>query len=102
MPTGGERAGLGFAVADDASNEQVRIVERRAESVRQSVTQFAALVNRTRRFRRDVTGNAAGEGELLEQPLHPVLVLGDVGIDFAVGPLQPGVATNPGPPWPGP
>ena len=30
MPTGGERAGFGFSVADHAARDQVRIVEDRA------------------------------------------------------------------------
>jgi hypothetical protein len=33
VPAGGERAGLGLAVADDAGDDQVGIVERRAEGV---------------------------------------------------------------------
>ena len=88
VPAGRERAGLRFAVADDARDEQVGIVERRAECVRERVPQLAALVNRTRRLRRDMARNAAGEGELLEQPLHPVLVLRDVWVHFAVGAFQ--------------
>ena len=97
VPTGGERAGLRFAIADDARDEQVGIVERRPEGVRQRIAQLAALVNRARRLRRDVARNAAGEGELLEQPLHPVLVLRDVGIDLAVGAFQVGVRHQPRP-----
>ena len=96
VPARGERAGLRFAIADDAGDEQVGIVERRAEGVRQRIAQFAALVNRTRRLRRDVTRNAAGKGELLEQPLHPVLVLRDVRIDLAVGSFEVGVRHQPG------
>jgi hypothetical protein len=34
VPTGGERAGLGFAVADDDGDDEVRVVECGAESVR--------------------------------------------------------------------
>ena len=75
MPTGGERAGLRFAIADDARDEQVGIIERRPVGVRQRIAQLAAFVNRAGRLRRDVARDAAGEGELLEQPLHPVLVL---------------------------
>ena len=91
VPAGGERAGFRFAIADDAGDEQVGIVERRAESVRQRVTQLAALMNRAGCLRRDVARNAAGKGELFEQPLHPVFILRDVGIDFAVGAFQVGV-----------
>ena len=48
MPGGGQRAGLGFAVADDAGDDQVGIVERRAEGVAEAVAQLATLVNRAR------------------------------------------------------
>ena len=41
-----------------------------------------------------VAGNAAGEGELLEQLLHALLVLADVGIDLAVGAVQIGVGNQ--------
>lgn len=88
MPCGGQRSGFCFVIADDAGNDQAGIVERGSESMRQRVTQLAALVNRTRRLRRDVTGNAAGEGKLFEQPLQPGFVLRDAGIDLAVSPFQ--------------
>ena len=78
MPGGGQRAGLGLAVADDAGDDQVRVVERRAEGMADRIAQLAALVDRARRLRRDVAGDPAGEGELLEQPLQPGLVLADV------------------------
>ena len=88
VPTGRERAGLCFAVADDARDEQVGIVERGAEGMRQRVPQLAAFVNRTGRLRRDMTRNAAGERELREQPLHPVLVLRDIRVHLAIGALE--------------
>src|SRR5213075_3139622 len=93
-----EGAGLRFAVADDRSHNEIRVVEGRAEGVAERVAEFAALVNGSRRFRRDVTGNAAREGELFEEFLHPFLVLGDVRVNLAVGAFEPGVATMPGPP----
>ena len=64
--------------------------------MRQRIAQFAALMNRTGRLRRDVTWNAAGKGELFEQPPQPLLVLRDVGIDFAVGAFEVGVGHQPG------
>ncbi|MPN60009.1 hypothetical protein SDC9_207732 [bioreactor metagenome] len=45
VPACGERAGLRFPIADDAGDEQVGIVKRRPECVRERITQFAALVN---------------------------------------------------------
>ena len=74
MPGGGQRAGLGLAVANHAGDDQAGIVEHRAERVGQRVAQLAALVDRARGFGRDVAGDAAGERKLLEQlsaRLHP-------------------------------
>ena len=48
VPAGGERAGLGLAVADDAGDDQVGVVERGAVGVRQRVAELAALVDRAR------------------------------------------------------
>ena len=70
MPTGGQRAGLGFAIADDAGNDEVGIVERRAVGVGEGIAEFAAFMDGAGRFRGDVAGDAAGEGELLEEPFH--------------------------------
>ena len=53
------------------SDDQIRIVEGSAISVRKGIAQFAALIDRSGRFRRDVTGDAAWKRELLEQFLHP-------------------------------
>ena len=91
VPAGGERAGLRLAVADDAGDDQVRIVERRPVGVAQGVPELAPLVDAARRLRGDVAGDAAGEAELLEQLLHPLGVLADVRIDLAVGAFEVGV-----------
>ena len=96
VPARRQGACLGFAVADDAADEEVRVVEGRAEGVRQGVAQLSALVDRARGLRRDVARDAAGERELPEQPLQPVFVLGDGVIDLAVGPLEVGVGDEPG------
>ncbi len=92
MPARGQRAGLGFAVADDAGDDQIRVVERRAKGVAQAVAQLAPLVDRARCLGSDVTGDAAREGELLEELLHPRHVLGDVRVDLAVRSLEVHVA----------
>ena len=84
----GQRPGLGFAVADDDGDEQVRIVERGAEGVREAVAELAALVDGARRLRRAVAADAAGEGELLEELAHARLVLALVRVDLGVGALQ--------------
>ena len=91
LPAGGERAGLGLAVADDAGDDQVRVVERGAVGVAQGVPKLAALVNAARRLGGDMAGDAAREAELLEQLPHPLRVLADLRVDLAVGPFEVGV-----------
>src|SRR5215813_10136422 len=44
-----------------------------------------------RRFRGNVTRDATRKGELLEQPLHTFLVLGDERIHLTVGAFEVGV-----------
>ncbi len=102
MPPGGERAGLRLTVADDAGDEQVGVVESGAIGVGERVTEFAALVDGTGGLRRHVGRDAARERELAEERAHPVLVLGDVRVDLAVGALEIGVGHRGGAAVPGP
>ena len=103
VPARCQRSGLGLAIADDAGDDQVRIVERCAIGMRQGIAEFAALVDGAGCLRRDVTGNAAGKRELREQALHPLFVAGDVRIYLAVGAFQVGVRDQgrPAVPWAG-
>ncbi len=94
MPGRGQRPGLGLAVADDARDDQFRIVEGGAERMAERVAELAAFVQRTGTLRRGMAGNAARERELAEQRAHAVLVLGDLGIGLRPGPLQPGVGDH--------
>ncbi len=94
VPSGGEGAGLRLAVADDAGDDQVRVVEGGAVGVAQGVAELAALVDAARRLRGDVAGNAPREAELLEQLLHPLRVPADLRIDLAVGPFEVGVGDH--------
>ena len=94
VPSGGEGAGLRLAVADDAGDDQVRVVEGGAVGVAQGVAELAALVDAARRLRGDVAGDAPREAELLEQPLHSLRVPADLRIDLAVGPLEVGVGDH--------
>ena len=48
MPGRRQRPGFRFAVADHASNDQIRIIEHRAERMAQRIPQFAAFMNRPR------------------------------------------------------
>ena len=73
MPARRQRPGLGLTVADDAGHEEIRVVERRAEGVNERVPQFAALVDRPRHLRSNMTGDATGERELAKELLEPAL-----------------------------
>ncbi len=72
VPACGQRSGLGFAIAHHAGHNEVWIVEGRAIRVHQRVAQLAAFMNRSRRLRRDVAGNAVRPAELAEEPLDAV------------------------------
>ncbi len=91
VPARGERTGFGLAVADDAADEQIRVVERRAERVHERVAELAALVDRSRRLRRDVARDPTGERELAKQPAQSLLVVADVRVELGVGALEVGV-----------
>ena len=71
-----------------ASAMQVGVVHHRAERVHEDVAELAALVDRAGRRHRDVARDAAGCGELAEQPPHARLVLGHLRVDLAVGALE--------------
>ena len=68
VPGAGRRAGLGLAVADDARDDQVRVVERRAERGGERVAELAALVDRAGHDRRQMAREAARPGEAADQP----------------------------------
>ena len=88
MPARRQRSGLRLTVADDAADEEARIVERSAVGVRQRVAELAALVDRARDLGRTVTADAAGKRELAEERAQAVGVLRDLRIDLAVGALE--------------
>ena len=94
VPRRGQRARfrLAVAVADDAGNDQIGIVEYRPERMAERIPQLAALVDRARTLRRCVARDAVGERKLKKQLLQPRLVPADVRIDLAVSALEVGVA----------
>ena len=91
VPARSERPRLRLAVADDAGDQQLRVVERGAEGVHERVAELAALVDRARRLGRGVAGDAAREGELAEQLAQSLLAVADVRVELAVRPLEVGV-----------
>src|SRR5262249_56703258 len=88
---GGHGARLGRAVADDARDEQPRIVEGGAEGMRERVAELTALGDRARRLGSDVVRDPARERELREELLDPDLPRPDVRVELAVGALEGGV-----------
>ena len=92
LPAGGQRAGLGFAVTDDARDEEARVVHDRAVGVRQGVAQLAAFVDGARRLRSEVGRNATRVGELAEELLQASFVLGDVRVVLGVGAVDVGLS----------
>ena len=96
MPAGGQRAGLGFTVADHAADQQFRVIEGGAVGVQQGISQFAAFIDGARRIRRGMAGNAIGPGKLHEQALHAGGILGDPGIQLRVCALKIGVGHHSG------
>src|SRR6202035_2617447 len=88
MPGGRERSGFRFAITDHTGDDQIRVVEYRAEGVAERVAELSAFMNGTGAFGRNVAWNTAGERELHEQFPEAGRVCGDLGIDLAVGSLQ--------------
>src|SRR6202043_3102132 len=92
MPTSRESPGLSFAVADDATDDQIRIVEGGSIRMRHRVAQFAAFMNGAGGLRRYVTGNSMRPGKLAKEPLQSVpaalyrrITLGVRAFEIAVG-----------------
>src|SRR6187399_1488496 len=88
MPSGSEWSGFHFAIADDAGNDQIRIIECRSKRVAKRISQLTALVDRSRTFRRCMAGNSSGKRKLNEELPQSVLILTDVGVDLAISALQ--------------
>ena len=96
VPTRRQRSCLRLAIPDDASDDQVGVVESGAVGVREGIAEFASLVHRARRLRRHVAGNSTGKRELRKEALHARFVLRDVRIDFAIGSFEIGVRDKTG------
>jgi len=100
VPARRQGPGLGLAVADDASDDQVGVVEGGAVGVGQGIAELTPLVDRAGRLGGDVAGDSTGEAELCKQPLHPLLVLADIGVNLAVGALEADIGDQPRSPVP--
>ena len=89
-----QRSGLGLAVADHGGDDEIGIVEGGAIGMGEGIAQLAPLMDGARGLGRDMAGDAAGKAELLEEPLHPPLVLRDARIGLAIGSLEPGIGDH--------
>ena len=91
VPARGERSGLRLAVADDAGDQQIRIVEGCPESVHERIAELATLVDRARRLRCCVARDPPGKENCRKSSRSPSSPCADVRVQLAVGPLQVGV-----------
>ncbi len=67
LPGSRQRSCFRFAIADDARNDQAGVVKRRTKCMAERITEFSSFVNRPRRSRCDMAGNATRKGELCEK-----------------------------------
>ena len=88
VPARGQGTRLGLAVADDAEDHEVRVVEGRPEGMDQRIAELAAFVDGSGRLGRDVAADPAGERELAEEALHPRLVAGQRAVHLTGRPLE--------------
>ena len=94
VPPSGERPGLRLAVPHHAGGDQIGLVEHRAKGVAERIAKLSALVDRSGNVRAGVAGDAAGEGELAEQPRHAGFVFADLRVRLGPGALEPAVGNE--------
>src|SRR5579871_5192209 len=75
MPRRGERPGFRLAIADDAGNEEIGIVEHRSERMAEGIAQLPALVDGAGALRRRMAGNSTGKRKLRKELPQPGLIL---------------------------
>src|ERR1700733_1647780 len=84
VPTGGQRSCLRFSVADRYGHDEVGIGECGPEAMGKAVTEFAALVNRSRGFRSAMAADASRKRKLLQELVHPFDILTLVRINLRI------------------
>src|SRR5205823_5040020 len=94
MPRSGERPGFRLAIADNAGDDEIGIIEHRPERTAQRIAQLAALVNRARALRRCMAGYSSGKPKLSKELLKSGLVLADVWIHPDIGALEISVGVD--------
>src|SRR5579862_2947906 len=91
LPRAFERCGFRFTIANHACDDEIRIVECRAERMRERVAELAAFVDRSGNMRAGMTGNTSRGRELPKQDAQSFEVLRYLWIDFRVGAFQVGL-----------
>src|SRR5262249_8928449 len=76
------------AVTDYDRHEQVRIVERSSESVRDAISQFASFMHRAGGFRSAVAPDAAWERKIPEERTHSLCIFALAWVNLGIGTLQ--------------
>ena len=100
MPARGERAGLGFAIADDTRDDEVRVIQGCTVGVHERIAELSALVDRPGQVGGGVRGDAARRRELAEEGADAGGILGDARVDLGVGLVEPRVGNHRRPPVP--
>ena len=76
MPAGRERTRFGLSIADDAGDEEIRVVEGGSLCVRERVAELATLVDRARSFRVPAwLGMPPGNENCRKSSPQPLLIL---------------------------
>jgi hypothetical protein len=101
VPACGKWSGFRFAVAYDAGDDEVGVVECGAVGVHEGVAELAALMDGAWSFGSDVARDSVGPGELAEKALDAIAILFDVGVDLGVGAFKIGVRHEAGTAVPG-
>src|SRR5579885_2246747 len=88
MPGGGGWPRFCLPVADDAGDDQIRVIHRSAEGRAKRVAQFAALMNGAGDAGIEMAGKAAGPGETPDKLFQSLIVKGQFRIEMGNRPLQ--------------
>src|SRR5215471_4538325 len=88
VPRGSQRPRFRLAVSDDSGNDEVGIIEGRAASVREHVSEFAPFMYRAWRLGRAMAADASRKRELLEELLQPDRVFALIGIGLGISALK--------------
>src|ERR671918_3212974 len=80
MPARCQRTGFRLAISDDATNEQVRVVERGSVRVQERVSELASFVDRAGSLGGGMARDTTRERELSEEDPQALEVAGDTRV----------------------